>query len=293
MKVFKNNLYPGISLILILLPIFSGCYTKLKKAEKIKQVQEKIVTIEPAQLEIDGVELKLNYLGPADLLKYAQNIRPLFPRDFDIILKDEYVNYAQEGYTEALILYNLFQRAPMDFYFDDFGNPVFMGWQVNPWTDHDLQPVVTVFSIKIYNKREHKIKIDPFGSVILDNNGNQIEALKPSEILSYDYRSTGKTFISIYFPGFIAFPPPGPYPYFTFGYQYFIEKDIILKTLLKEKTIFQGVRDEGLIAFPKLPPELNQFSFIFPEVILLRDNEIEKKIDFKFEIFIQSIKREL
>ena len=136
--------------------------------------------------------------------------------------------------------------------------------------------IATVFHVLVENKREDKIEIHPSKAVILDGLGNQLGAL------------TEETFRRLYpttYRYVYDYDPFSPYPVFGYRVTYtedFYKRLAAARVLLKDETIFPGVRRAGLLAFEPVSREAKEITLIIPDLVLYKDNEPLKRIDFKF-----------
>lgn len=143
--------------------------------------------------------------------------------------------------------------------------------------------IATVFHVLIENKRSDKIGIYPSKAVLLDGLGNQFGALT-EEVFRRLYPTTYRYVYD--------YDPFLPYPIFGYKMAYtedFYKRLAAERVLMKDGTIFPGVRQAGLIAFEPVSREAKEVTLIIPDVILYKDNDVLKRIDFKFR-FRQTIR---
>jgi hypothetical protein len=166
------------------------------------------------------------------------------------------------------------------------------------------RPRYTVFDISIKNNRESEVQISPGSAVLMDETGEQYEAI-PYATLKERYSS---------YPGFereIVYyaPAPGYYPssYYRrrwrrrpWYYHYdlyrthrpysvrrvygtsYLKRSVISGTMLKAVKLYPGGKRRGLMIFPRLAPDVDTLKLIVPGVTIQTGRQKER-IKFKFD----------
>jgi len=157
----------------------------------------------------------------------------------------------------------------------------------------------TVFDVAIKNERDSRVIIDPSRAVLIDEQGEQYEAI-PYEEFREKYSE---------YPGFerevIYYPPPPRYyryrwwdpwyyrhydPWWGHGRLYlreaysipYLKRSVASGTLLKSAKLYPGGKKQGFLVFPLLPPtESGELKLIIPGVTFYYE-EKEERLDFQF-----------
>lgn len=201
-------------------------------------------------------------------------VRPYRRVDFAPILVDDYVNYAQEGFADLLTSYNLYQHYPHGLETDQFGHSLWLeGWRVNPYLDDAGCSPFFLLKVTVRNGRREKIAIAPLEAVILDGQGHQHRALGAEDLLAISETSAHPLAVGL---------QKGPLPSWGWVRQLYLKGDILRRTLLLDQHVFPQVTCSGIVAFRKFDSALDGLQLVLPEVVLFRDGEPFRTLDFQF-----------
>lgn len=227
----------------------------------------------------DSVKVSVKLLTPAEIRGITAG-RRYEKKDFEKILKDEYINYAQDDNAEILSAYNEFIHAQeYGNYYDVFGNPIAPQNIPSPFEDDFGRIPYLIFSVVIENLRTDKIEIKPSASVLLDDKRNQFRALEVDDIIQTEPIPYPMRYIN----------PYTIYDPFLAGYllttqrRAELNKKFLRNILLRDEKIYPGVVRKGLVVFRKPSGKVRWLLFVLPEVNIYKDNEKIKSIDFRFE----------
>ncbi|MFN3135032.1 MAG: hypothetical protein ACK44H_05610 [Candidatus Kryptonium sp.] len=227
----------------------------------------------------DSVKVSVKLLTPAEIRKITASKR-YDKKDFEKILKDEYINYAQEDNSEILSAYNEYIHAQeYGNYYDVFGNQIAPQNIPSPFEDDFGKIPYLIFSVVIENLRTDKIEIKPSAGVLLDDKRNQFRALEVDDIIQVESIPYPMRYIN----------PYTIYDPFLAGYllssqrRAELNKKFLRDILLRDEKIYPGVIRKGLVVFRKPAEKVRWLLFILPEVNIYKDNEKVKSIDFRFE----------
>lgn len=165
------------------------------------------------------------------------------------------------------------------------------------------RPLYTVFDVAIKNKRESKVLIDPSGAVLMDEQGEQYDAIS-HEALRERYEIYPRPEREI-----IHYPPPPMYyrpPYYRRRWErppwyyhhdrywwrrpYYVRRiyntayfrrAIAKGTLLKPVKLYPGGKRQGFLIFSVLPPDAGKLELIIPGITIYRGDQ-EEKMEFQF-----------
>jgi len=138
-------------------------------------------------------------------------------------------------------------------------NPYTYGnWQ--PMGENWTPPKYTVFLLKVKNYAYPKVRVDPIEvELISEVNHRRYKSLKLPEMLEYYYA---------HIQGYAGN-----------SYQRFQEReDILIRTLYRGEMVFSGQEAEGYIVFPKLDPDVKEFSIHLKDIAIrfdFRDEPVE------------------
>ncbi len=227
----------------------------------------------------DSIKVSVKFLTPAEIRKIAAGKR-YDKKDFEKILKDEYINYAQEDNSEILSAYNEYiHLQEYGNYYDVFGNQIAPQNIPSPFEDDFGKIPYIVLSVTIENLRSDKVEIKPSASVLLDDKRNQFRALEVDDIIQTESIPYPMRYIN----------PYTIYDPFLAGYllssqrRVELNKKFLKDILLRDEKIYPGVVRKGLVVFRKPAEKVRWLLFILPEVNIYKDNEKVKSIDFRFE----------
>ncbi len=226
----------------------------------------------------DSVKISVKLLTPSEIRKISAG-KQYDKKDFEKILKDEYINYAEEENAELLSRYNEYINLQEYMYFDAFGNPILPRNVPSPFEDDFGRIPYLVFAVTIENIRRDKIEIKPSASVLLDDRRNQLRALEVDDIIQTETFPYQMRYIN----------PYTIYDPFWAGYllssqrRAELNKKMLREILLRNEKIYPGVVRKGFIVFRKPKEKVKWLLLVIPEVAIYRENEKIKEIDFKFE----------
>jgi len=163
------------------------------------------------------------------------------------------------------------------------------------------RPRYTVFDVSVKNNRESEIQVNPAGAVLMDETGEQYDAI-PYAVFKERYGAYPALEREIiYYPTPTRLPyhrrrplrrrwyhhydryrPRGQY-YVRRLYSAFYLKGIITKgTMLRTTKLYPGGKRQGLVVFPILPPEAGRLRLIIPGIVVPRGNK-GRKVRFQFD----------
>lgn len=268
----------------ILLAIgFFGCAYFLE--ENYEEQNRQLTTNVPAVSETlatvtkDSIKISVKLLSQAEIRKISSAKR-YEKKDFEKILKDEYINYAQDDNAEILSAYNEYiHLQEYGNYYDVFGNPISPQNVPSPFEDDFGKIPYLIFEVTIENLRKDKIEVKPSASVLLDDKRNQYRSLEVEDIIQTESVPYQMRYIN----------PYTIYDPFLAGYllstqrRAEINKKFLRDILLRDEKIYPGVVRKGLIVFKKPVEKVRWLLLVIPEVTIYENNEKVKSIDFRFE----------
>lgn len=268
----------------ILLAIgFFGCAYFLE--ENYEEQNRQLTTNVPAVSETlatvtkDSIKISVKLLSQAEIRKISSAKR-YEKKDFEKILKDEYINYAQDDNAEILSAYNEYiHLQEYGNYYDVFGNPISPQNVPSPFEDDFGKIPYLIFEVAIENLRKDKIEVKPSISVLLDDKRNQYRSLEVEDIIQTESVPYQMRYIN----------PYTIYDPFLAGYllstqrRAEINKKFLRDILLRDEKIYPGVVRKGLIVFKKPVEKVRWLLLVIPEVTIYENNEKVKSIDFRFE----------
>lgn len=227
----------------------------------------------------DSVKISVKLLSPAEIRKISSGKR-YEKKDFEKILKDEYINYAQEDNAEILSAYNEYiHLQEYGNYYDVFGNPISPQNVPSPFEDDFGKIPYLIFDVTVENLRKDKIEIKPSASVLLDDRRNQFRALDVEDIIQIEPLPYPMRYLN----------PYSIYDPFLAGYllstqrRAELNKKLLRDILLRDEKIYPGVVRKGLIVFRKPLEKVKWLLLVIPEVGIYENNEKIKSVDFRFE----------
>ncbi len=226
----------------------------------------------------DSVKISIKLLTPSEIRGISAG-KQYDKKDFEKILKDEYINYAEDENAELLSKYNEYLNLHEYLYYDAFGNPILPQNIPSPFEDDFGRIPYLVFAVTIENMRKDKIEIKPSASVLLDDRRNQFRALEIDDIIQTETIPYQMRYIN----------PYTIYDPFWAGYllssqrRAELNKKMLREILLRDEKIYPAVVRKGFIVFRKPKEKVKWLLLVIPEVAIYRENEKIKEIDFKFE----------
>jgi len=226
----------------------------------------------------DSIKVSVKLLTPSEIRKISAGKR-YDKKDFEKILKDEYINYARDENAEILMKYNEYLNLQEYTYYDAFGNPILPQNVLSPFEDDFGRIPYLIFEVIVENMRTDKIEIKPSTSVLLDDRRNQFRALEVDDIIQTETIPYPMRYIS----------PYAVYDPFWIGYlltsqrRAELNKKLLREILLRDEKIYPGVVRHGLIVFRKPAEKVKKLLLVIPEVAIYRENVKIKEVDFRFE----------
>lgn len=227
----------------------------------------------------DSVRISVRLLTPAEIRKISSGKR-YEKKDFEKILKDEYINYAQDDNAEILSAYNEYIHIQeYGNYYDVFGNPISPQNLPSPFEDDFGKIPYLIFDVTVENLRKDKIEIKPSASVLLDDKRNQFRALEVEDIIQTESLPYPMRYVN----------PYTIYDPFLAGYllstqrRAELNKKFLRDILLRDEKIYPSVVRKGLIVFKKPVEKVKWLLLIIPEIGIYENNEKIKSVDFRFE----------
>lgn len=226
----------------------------------------------------DSIKVSVKLLTPSEIRKISAGKR-YDKKDFEKILKDEYINYARDENAEILMKYNEYLNLQEYTYYDAFGNPILPQNVLSPFEDDFGRIPYLIFEVTVENMRTDKIEIKPSTSVLLDDRRNQFRALEVDDIIQTETIPYPMRYISpytVYDPFWIGY-------LLTSQRRAELNKKLLREILLRDEKIYPGVVRHGLIVFRKPAEKVKRLLLVIPEVAIYRENVKIKEVDFRFE----------
>ncbi|CUS99049.1 hypothetical protein [Candidatus Chrysopegis kryptomonas] len=269
------------SIILVLI-FLSGCaylleenYDKMPEPTKVVlAVKETLATVVK-----DSIKISVKLLTPEEIRKLSAG-KVYDKKDFEKILKDEYINYAEEDNAEILSAYNEYMHIQeYGNYYDVFGNPISPRNIPSPFEDDFGKIPYLIFDVRIENMRNDKIEIKPSLFVLLDDRRNQFRTLEIDDIIQTEtvpYPMRYITPYTIYDPFWAGY-------LLTSQRRTELNKKFLREILLRDEKIYPGVVRRGIVVFRKPKEKVKWLLLVIPEIAIYDENVKTKEIDFKFE----------
>jgi hypothetical protein len=169
---------------------------------------------------------------------------------------------------------------------------------INPYIYVDdwgsARPRYTVFDVTIKNKSEYPLEIDLTTAVLMDDEGEQYEAITyeefkerysrypgvEREIIYYDRPPRNYYWSRFYRPWYYHYDlyrEQRPYYVHRTYYDPSYSRRAVLKgTMLKSVKLYPGGKNHGFLVFPLVAPDAAELKLIFPEVE-------EERLEFHFQ----------
>jgi hypothetical protein len=269
--------------VFLLVNIFlAGCayfLSEYQEESPVPTIQAQAVKETLAVVLKDSVKIGVKILTPAEIRKISAG-KSYDKKDFEKILKDEYINYAQDDNAEILSAYNEYiHLQEYGNYYDAFGNPIAPRNVPSPFEDDFGKIPYIVFDVVIENLRSDKIEIKPSMAVLLDDKRNQYRSLEVDDIIQSEtvpYPMRYITPYTIYDPFWAGY-------LLTSQRRVELNRKLLRDILLRDEKIYPGVVRRGLIVFKKPTEKVKWLLLVIPEVSIYQENVKVKAIDFKFE----------
>lgn len=222
----------------------------------------------------EGVEIAVQVMTPEEVVPLGAEVRPYRRIDFAPILAEDYVNYADEGMAGLLTCYNLYQGYSHGLEADIFGHsPWLGGWRVNPYLSDGGNSPFLLLMVMVRNLRQEKVAVAPSGAVILDSQSHQHRALGREDLLAVSQISSSASAVGL---------DCRPLPSRGWVRQFYLNREVLRRTMLPDQRIFPGVTCSGIVAFEDYGAFWDGFHFLLPDVVLFQDGEPVRLLDFRF-----------
>ena len=185
--------------------------------------------------------------------------------------------------------------------------------RINPYvyvTDWGIaRPLYTVFGVVIKNNRESKVLADLSGAVLMDEQGEQYDAV-PYEVFRERYEAYPRFEREVVYYPYSHYRPPyyrrgGWRPWYYhydryWGYRplqgyggfspyyvrriydtAYLRRAVAKGTLLRPVKLYPGGKRQGFLVFPALSPDAGELKLIIPGITIYRGDE-ERNIEFQF-----------
>ncbi len=188
---------------------------------------------------------------------------------------DEYINYAEDENLNLLILDNIYKHYPWSARYDPLGeSSLASGVEYSPFVDEEGAPKFTAFFVTVKNGRGDKIGLDVLDAILVDDQGEQYKAISADD--------------PSILPRFYPWGPP-------IRSMAFAERRAAMRAVLRSKRfnatrLFSGGKAQGILVFPKLPPDVEEAKVIITEVKVFDKNEVVKVMDFEFPFRSSSVR---
>ena len=123
-----------------------------------------------------------------------------------------------------------------------YGNWTVMG---EDWTPQRF----TVFLLRVKNYAYPKVRIDPRGIILTSQSRRRYEALDLLQMSEY-YRAQALAWAGNYHA------------------RYREQEELLRRTLYKARMVFSGQEDEGYVAFPPMPPDVEEITLTVEDVAI-------------------------
>jgi len=224
-------------------------------------------------VEKDSIRVTVRYIGPHNMTEQQLAPKRLSKKDFEPILKDEYVNYAEGNNSDLLTLYNVYKEYQADQIRDYWGNPLFPEFILSPLFDDNAEARFTIFDVQIENTRSEKIRLNPFACAIVTDAKEQVPALTKDDL---------KTELDHYWARFSL--TPFALNSTAFSREYFDRHiQTFQRMVMSSTTVYPGAKVRGLVFFPRLDRGVKSFTFILPDVSMTRENVLLRSVDFEID----------
>lgn len=271
-----------LALIIILI---QGCAYLLEEninetepSVEYKQTNNTKIEKSISQLK-DSVKIYVKLLSRDELQIMFSTGRTFDKKDFEKILKDEYINYAQGNNAELLSIYNEYiHRREYGYYYDMWGNNLTPKFTPSPFEDSFGKLKYLVFKVKIENLRTDKIWFKPGACVLLDDKRHQFRSLQIEDIIQYETVPYPMRYIT---PYTLVDPFYAMYLLVT-QRRAEISKVVLRNLMLRDEKIYPGVVREGILVFNRPPSEARKLALIIPEIVIYRNGKPDGEVEFKF-----------
>ncbi len=272
-----------IKFFAVLLFIFlSGCaYLLEENYDKTPEPPKVVLAVKETLATVvkDSIKISVKLLTPEEIRKLSAG-KVYDKKDFEKILKDEYINYAEEDNAEILSAYNEYIHIQeYGNYYDVFGNPISPKNVPSPFEDDFGKIPYLIFDVRIENMRNDKIEIKPSLFVLLDDRRNQFRTLEIDDIIQTEtvpYPMRYITPYTIYDPFWAGY-------LLTNQRRTELNKKFLREILLRDEKIYPGVVRRGIVVFRKPKEKVKWLLLVIPEIAIYEENVKTKEIDFKFE----------
>ncbi|MCZ6677943.1 MAG: hypothetical protein O7E52_11905 [Candidatus Poribacteria bacterium] len=179
--------------------------------------------------------------------------------------------------------------------------------RINPYIGIDrwgnVEPLYTVFGIRIENTDNQRVIVDPT-AILIDQNGYQYASL-PYDYFRDVYGNGGPQTVSNV--GYRYYPYPGsyyhnPYHHYRYPYRYRYAyppyrvydyypdpnavnhaRTVARETVFDGGRLFSGAKRDGLLVFDRLALGATDVKVILPEVLIVNQQKQRSKVKFEFD----------
>ncbi|MFC1713873.1 hypothetical protein ACFL6S_09400 [Candidatus Poribacteria bacterium] len=173
---------------------------------------------------------------------------------------------------------------------------------VNDWGT--ARPRYTVFDVTIKNNRESEVQIEPANAVVMDESGEQYDAI-PYEAFKERYGAYPRYERETIYrtsPGYYGRPYSYRYGrrrpwYYHYDYGYYwrgspyyarrvydpgyIKGAVLKGTMLRAVKLYPGGKRQGLMVFPLVAPDADNLKLIIPGITTYSEGK-GKRVEFQF-----------
>ncbi len=150
--------------------------------------------------------------------------------------------------------------------------------RANAWKGYptDLPDYVLPLYVEILNRGTEEVVIDPNGMILLDNRGNQYNALEPKEVAEA-VRSGASVGVSVG----LAYGTPH-WGLGWFAGEPYSRKDVggVINYAFIPGRIVPGAKLKGFVYFQRIPDDVNRIRFRLTYKI----GEVSRSVEFKFRV---------
>ncbi len=269
------------SIVALFLFLYGCAYLLDENYDKTSEPAKVVLAVKETLATVikDSVKISVKLLTPAEIRKLSAG-KVYDKKDFEKILKDEYINYAEEDNAEILSAYNeyIHMREYGDYY-DVFGNPISPQNVPSPFEDDFGKIPYLIFDVRIENLRNDKIEIKPSLFALLDDKRNQFRSLEIDDIIQTETMPYPMRYITPY----TIYDPFWAGYLLTSQKRTELNRKFLREILLRDEKIYPGVVRRGIVVFRKPKEKVKWLLLVIPEVAIYSENVKVKEIDFKFE----------
>jgi hypothetical protein len=179
--------------------------------------------------------------------------------------------------------------------------------RINPYVRIDrwgnVEPLYTVFGIRIENTGNPRVIVDPM-AILVDQNGEQYasfpydyfkelyENARPRTVAFHDIgyrysypipRSYYRSLYRYHYGYPYRYPPYRVYDYYPDPNAVNHERMVARETVFDGGRLFSGAKRDGLLVFDRLDVAATDVKVILPEVLIIDKDKKRSKVDFEFD----------